>query len=48
VDYKTGHLKEEKYERQVLRYTRTLKETGFQEVEGYIWYLQLNEIIKVC
>lgn len=48
VDYKTGHLKEEKYNRQVLRYARTLKETGFQEVEGYIWYLQLNEVIKVC
>ncbi len=48
VDYKTGHLKEEKYNRQVLRYARTLKETGFLEVEGYIWYLQLNEVIKVC
>lgn len=48
VDYKTGHLKEEKYNRQVLRYARTLQETGFQEVEGYIWYLQQNEVIKVC
>ncbi len=48
VDYKTGESKSENYHRQVKRYAKTLKETGLERVEGYIWYIQLNEVEKVC
>lgn len=48
VDYKTGEKKPEKYNRQVLNYAKTLKETGFSYVEGFLWYINLNEVEKVC
>ncbi len=48
VDYKTGEKKQEKYNRQVLNYARTLKETGFEKVDGYLWYINLNEVEMVC
>lgn len=48
VDYKTGEINQEKYNRQVRQYAETLKNTGFEKVEGYLWYLNQNEIIKVC
>ncbi len=47
VDYKTGEQKSEKYNSQVKRYAKTLKETGFEKVEGYLWYVALNEVEKV-
>jgi len=48
VDYKTGEKKSDKYNRQVLRYAKTLKETGFEKVEGFLWYINQNEVEKVC
>lgn len=48
VDYKTGIHKSEKYQRQVSRYAGILRQTGFEKVEGYIWYTQFNEVEKVC
>jgi ATP-dependent exoDNAse (exonuclease V) beta subunit len=47
VDYKTGEKKSDNYNRQVARYAKTLKETGFEKVEGYLWYVSLNEVEKV-
>jgi CRISPR/Cas system-associated exonuclease Cas4 (RecB family) len=48
VDYKTGVQKLQKYNRQVNRYAQILSQTGFEKVEGYIWYTRLNEVEKVC
>jgi len=48
VDYKTGEKKSENYNRQVSRYAKILKETGYEKVEGYLWYINQNEIEKVC
>ena len=48
VDYKTGDLVLDKYQRQVNKYARLLKETGFEHVEGYLWYIQLHQIEKVA
>jgi ATP-dependent exoDNAse (exonuclease V) beta subunit len=48
IDYKSGDLELEKYHRQVNGYAHLLKESGFNRVEGYLWYLQLNKIEKVC
>ena len=47
ADYKWGEKMTEKYYRQVSRYAVTLKKCGFDEVEGYIWYLHFNEVEKV-
>ncbi len=47
VDYKTGEQKSTKYNSQVRRYAKTLKETGYKKVEGFLWYVALNEIEKV-
>jgi ATP-dependent exoDNAse (exonuclease V) beta subunit len=47
VDYKTGGQKAKKYSSQVKRYAKTLKETGFEKVEGFVWYVALNEVEKV-
>lgn len=48
VDYKTGNLKHEKYNRQVARYANLLKASGFENVSGYIWYIAFNDVEQVC
>jgi ATP-dependent exoDNAse (exonuclease V) beta subunit len=48
VDYKTGEKKSDSYNRQVSRYAQTIKETGFEKVEGFLWYINQNEVEKVC
>ncbi len=48
VDYKAGEKNQEKYNAQVKRYARKLKETGIERVEGYLWYINKNEVEKVC
>ncbi len=48
VDYKTGDLALDKYQRQVNEYAKLLKETGIESVVGYLWYIQLHKVEKVC
>jgi len=48
VDYKTGEMKSDNYNRQVSRYAKILKETGFEKVDGFLWYINQNEVEKVC
>jgi len=48
VDYKTGKKKSDNYNRQVTRYAKILKETGFDKVDGFLWYINQNEVEKVC
>jgi len=48
VDYKTGEKMPSKYNKQVSRYAQTLKRSGFNKVTGYLWYLAINEVEKVC
>jgi ATP-dependent helicase/nuclease subunit A len=48
VDYKTGDKKSDNYNRQVKRYATTLKETGAKKVTGFLWYINQNEVEKVC
>lgn len=47
VDYKWGEKIPEKHHRQVREYTETLRECGFEKVEGYIWYLNQDELEKI-
>jgi hypothetical protein len=47
ADYKFGDQELAKYDRQVTRYKQLLNEIGYTEVEGYIWYVMLNKVVKV-
>ena len=47
IDYKFGDKKNGKYNSQVKRYCKLLREMGFIKVTGYIWYLALKEIEEV-
>lgn len=47
VDYKFGGLETEKYRRQVREYMRLLREMGYREVEGYLWYVRMGRTEKV-
>jgi ATP-dependent helicase/nuclease subunit A len=47
ADYKFGDQELAKYDRQVTRYKQLLQEIGYKEVEGYIWYVMLNKIVRV-
>lgn len=48
VDYKTGEIRFENHLVQVKRYAKTLKETGMEKVSGYLWYINRDEVEKVC
>lgn len=47
ADYKWGEVKQNKYNSQVKQYAEFLKKSGFERVEGYIWYINLDEVEKV-
>jgi ATP-dependent exoDNAse (exonuclease V) beta subunit len=46
VDYKSGDRKDKIYEKQVAGYMALLSKMGYENVEGYVWYLTLNSIEK--
>ncbi len=48
VDYKTGSLEKQAYEKQVKNYAWSLKEAGLKNVSGYLWYLKTNKVEKIC
>ncbi|MFI3306400.1 MAG: UvrD-helicase domain-containing protein [Rikenellaceae bacterium] len=47
VDYKFGELQSEKNRRQMRQYVSLLREMGYSEVEGYVWYVRSNEIERI-
>jgi ATP-dependent exoDNAse (exonuclease V) beta subunit len=48
VDYKFGEQKSEKHQMQVQQYIRLLNRMGYNNVEGYLWYMHLkDDIVKV-
>ncbi len=47
IDYKFGKLFSAKYKKQVLRYMALLKEMGYDDVSGFIWYFQSNKVEEV-
>lgn len=46
IDFKTGREKEE-HKKQVRDYVALLKEIGYKNVEGYLWYIRHKKVIKV-
>ena len=47
TDYKFGNMELAKYDRQVGSYAKLLREMGHEHVEGFIWYVMLDKIVKV-
>ncbi|WP_303180136.1 exodeoxyribonuclease V subunit beta [uncultured Butyricimonas sp.] len=47
VDYKFGRKEEKFYLRQVGFYCKTLRQMGYTDVSGYIWYVTLDKIVPV-
>ncbi len=46
IDYKFGMEQKPEYVRQVKRYLSILRDMGYGKVEGYIWYVLLDEVEK--
>ncbi len=47
VDYKSGDVESDKYKYQLRSYIRELKNCGYENVSGYIWYTRPNKRVKV-
>ena len=46
IDFKTGGQLE-KHKRQVRGYVHLLRDMGYNDVEGYLWYIRNDDIVKV-
>ena len=47
VDYKFGEGEDVRYNRQVQRYVRQIREMGYPNVQGFVFYVKLNKVISV-
>jgi len=47
VDYKSGELESDNYKYQLRTYIHELKNCGFENVSGYIWYMKTNKRVLV-
>ena len=47
IDYKFGSHLDKRYNRQVLSYMKLISGMGYNRVEGYLWYIELNKIEEV-
>ncbi len=47
IDYKFGHVERNSYVDQVSQYMALLHQMGFQNIVGYIWYVELQKIQKI-
>ena len=46
VDYKFGEREEEQYKRQVRHYVRLIKEMGYNNVKGYLFYVKTGKVVE--
>lgn len=47
VDYKFGMNQKNEHFRQVERYAGLLREMGYRQVEGWLWYIALDRLVRV-
>jgi ATP-dependent exoDNAse (exonuclease V) beta subunit len=47
VDYKSGDVESDKYKYQLRNYIQELKNCGYPNVSGYIWYTKTNKRVKI-
>ncbi len=47
IDFKFGQHKQKKYQRQVEQYMSLIRQMGYEQIEGYLWYVELDEMEAV-
>ena len=47
IDYKFGKVQETKHLSQIRQYMGYLSEMGYRHTEGYLWYVELDEVVQV-
>ena len=47
IDYKFGEIKEPKHLSQIRQYMKYLSEMGYKRTEGYLWYVEMDEVVCV-
>jgi hypothetical protein len=47
VDYKSGDVESDKYKYQLRTYMRELRNCGYRNVSGYIWYTKSNKRVAI-
>jgi len=47
VDYKFGEIRDPRHNTQIRNYLRLLREMGYVEVKGYLWYVELGKVEEV-
>lgn len=47
IDYKFGEKEDSKYNKQVAKYISLISEIGYKNVQGYIWYVNMNKVEQV-
>lgn len=45
VDYKFGEKEDTVYSKQIMTYCRLIKDMGFENVRGYLWYVSLDKVV---
>ncbi len=47
IDYKFGQVEAEEYIVKVAEYMQLMRDMGYKQVEGYIWYIEKEKIVTV-
>jgi len=47
IDYKFGEQKNPHYQNQVKNYLRMIRQMGYKDVKGYLWYVEMQQIEPV-
>ncbi len=47
VDYKFGQNQLPSHHRQVSRYMQLISQMGYQQVRGFLWYVELGEVVEI-
>lgn len=47
VDYKFGWVESDYYNKKVSEYMQLVRDMGYKQVEGYIWYVEKEKFVPV-
>ncbi len=47
IDYKTGYRQDPDYKKQVKKYMDLLRQMGYRNISGYLWYIRRDEIVEI-
>ena len=47
VDYKFGLERRASHTSQIYTYKKILKQMGYKNIKGYVWYISLEDVVEV-